>query len=201
MARFQFKVSLRSFAHLGPLVLLALSACGGSGSPNITTNNGTTQATPGFVCNGTVKELFTAMQGTYDGIVDPAFLPGAGAPLSVGVVYPVSISGQDCSIRFTGAKDIKYIFAFGDTNNTVPSNFVGFSATKILQNPDELDLENVQYNISISTSSNVIELERRIAKNSAGTGTADGDLHLFSIPGDKSFGGMHLKVASKRNLN
>ncbi|GGX26744.1 hypothetical protein [Undibacterium macrobrachii] len=201
MARFNLRISLRNFAYLGPLTLLALSACGGGGSPSSTTNNGAVQATSSFVCSGTVKELFTAAQGTYDGTVDPAFLPGAGAPLSVGAVYPVSISGQDCSIRFTGARDIKYVFAFGDTNNTVPSNFVGFSATKILQNPNELDLKNVQYNISISTSNNIIELERRIAKNSAGTGSVDGDLHLYSIPGDNSFGGMHLKVASKRSLN
>jgi hypothetical protein len=201
MARFNLRISLRNCAYLGPLTLLALSACGGGGSPSSTTNNGAVQATSSFVCSGTVKELFTAAQGTYDGTVDPAFLPGAGAPLSVGAVYPVSISGQDCSIRFTGARDIKYVFAFGDTNNTVPSNFVGFSATKILQNPNELDLKNVQYNISISTSNNIIELERRIAKNSAGTGSVDGDLHLYSIPGDNSFGGMHLKVASKRSLN
>lgn len=201
MARFHLKVSLRNFAYLGPLALLALSACGGSGSPSSTTTNSVSQATSNFVCGGTVKELFTAAQGTYDGIVDPAFLPGAGAPLLVGTVYPVSISGIDCSIRFTGAKDIKYVFAFGDTNNTVPSSFVGFSATKILQNPNELDLKNVQYNISISTSSNIVELERRIAKNSAGTGSVDGDLHLYSIPGNNSFGGMHLKVASKRSLN
>ncbi len=193
MARFHFNISVLSFA------LLTLSACGGgSSSSSPGTNN--VQATPGFVCNGTVKELFTAMQGNYDGVVDSAFLPGAGVPLITGVVYPVSISGQDCSIRFTGNKDIKYVFAFGDTSNTTPSNFVGFSPTKIIQNPDELDLSNVQYNISISTSSNVVELERRIAKNSAGSGVVDGDLHLFSLPGNNSFGGMHMKVASKRPL-
>jgi hypothetical protein len=195
MARYPIKVSLLSFA------LLALSACGGSGTSSSTAGTGISQATPGFVCNGPVQELFKAMQGTYDGVVDPAFLPGAGAPLTTGVIYPVSISGQDCSIRFTGAKDVKYVFAFGDTSNTVPSTFVGFSATKILQNPDELDLKNVQYNISISTSSNVVELERRIAKNSVGTGAVDGDLHLYSIPGSNSFGGMHMKVSSKRPLS
>ncbi len=195
MARYQFKVSLLSFA------LLALSACGGSDTSISTTATGGSQATPGFVCNGTVQELFKAMQGTYDGIVDPAFLPGAGAPLATGVIYPVSISGLDCSIRFTGAKNLKYVFAFSNTSNIVQSTFVGFSATTILQNPDELDLKNVQYNISISTSDNVVELERRIAKNSVGTGTVDGDLHLFSIPGNNSFGGMHMKVASKRPLN
>lgn len=194
MTRFQFKVSLIS------LFVLALSACGGDSS-NSTSSTGSVQATPGFTCNGVVKDLFKEMQGTYDGVVDPAFLPGAGAPLSAGVVYPISISGQDCSIRFTGAKSIKYVFAFGDTSNTVPSNFVGFSATKIIQNPDELDLKNVQYNISISTANNVIELERRIAKNSAGNGVVDGDLHLFSIPGNNSFGGLHMKVGSKRPLS
>jgi hypothetical protein len=195
MARFNFKVSV---LHLAPLALLALSACGGSSSSGPSTT--AVQSTPGFVCSGTVKDLFSAMQGTYDGVLDPAFLPGAGAPLTAGVVYPVNISGQDCSIRFTGSKDTQYVFAFGDTNNTTPSNFVGFSLTKIIQNPQELDLSNVQYNISISTATNTVELERRIEKNASGTGVVDGDLHLFSLPGNSAFGGMHMKVATKRPL-
>ena len=74
MARYQIKVSLLSFA------LLALSACGGSGTSSSTAGTGTSQATPGFVCNGPVQELFKAMQGTYDGVVDPAFLSGSRCP-------------------------------------------------------------------------------------------------------------------------
>ncbi|MBR7801817.1 hypothetical protein [Undibacterium fentianense] len=180
----------------------SLSGCGGgnnTSSTNLAGNN-TSQGTPGFSCSGAVKELFTAVQGTYDGIVDSTYLSESGNPLTKGVVYPISISGQDCSIRFTGNKQTNYVFAFGDPTNTSPSVFVGFSATEILQNPESLDLKNVQYNVSISSPTNTVELERRIAKNAIGTETIDGDLHFYSVPGPNAFGGMHMKIVSRRPL-
>jgi hypothetical protein len=178
------------------ILVFSLSACGGSSSSG-SGSTGATPSTPGLSCNGSVKDLFLAMQGTYEGAVDPAFIAGAGNPLSAGVTYPVTISGQDCSIRFAGAKASQYIFAFNDPANTAPSNFVGFSATKIISNPDKLDLATTQYNVAIKTASNTIELERRVAFNAAGAPVVDGDLFLFSVPGSNSFGGLNLKVSSK----
>lgn len=178
------------------LLITVLSGCGGSSSSgNVTGSN--TPSTPGLTCSGTVKDLFIAIKGTYAGTVDTAFTAGAGNPLTTGAAYPVTISGDDCSIRFTGNKDTKYVFAFNDPTNIAPSNFVGFSAAAIISNPDKLDLSGTQYNIGIKTATNTIELERRIAKNANDATVMDGDLHLFSVPGSNSFGGLHLKVSSK----
>ena len=182
-------------------IVLSLSACGGSSSSTNAANS-TASSTPTPVtsvsCSGAVKELFVAIQGTYKGTTDPAFTTGAGNPLTAGGTYPVTISGQDCSIRFTGNKEAKYSFAFNDPSNTGASNFVGFSGSSIASNPDSLNLTESQYNIGIKGATNTIELERRIAKNAPGEAVVDGDLHLFSTPGPNSFGGLHLKVASKQ---
>lgn len=178
------------------LLIAGLSACGGSSSSG-NAAGGSTPSTPGLTCSGAVKDLFVAIKGTYTGTVDSAFTTGAGNPLITGVTYPVTISGDDCSIRFTGNKETKYVFAFNDPANIAPSNFVGFSASAIISNPDKLDLTGTQYNIGIKTATNTIELERRIAKNANDATVMDGDLHLFSVPGSNSFGGLHLKVSSK----
>lgn len=180
------------------LIVSTLSACGGGSSSAGNTASKTPTSVSSISCTGAVKELFVAIQGTYKGTPDPAFTAGAGNPLTTGSTYPVTISGQDCSIRFTGNKEVKYNFAFNDPTNTGTSNFVGFSGNGITSNPEKLDLTGFQYNIGITATSNTIELERRIAKNAAGESVADGDLHLFSIPGPNSFGGLHLKVASKQ---
>lgn len=177
------------------LLITGLSACGGSSSSgNIVSS---TPSTPGLTCSGAVKDLFMAIKGTYAGTVDSAFTTGAGNPLTAGTTYPVTISGDDCSIRFTGNKETKYVFAFNDPTNIAPSNFVGFSSSAIISNPEKLDLTGTQYNIGIKTATNTIELERRIAKNANDATVMDGDLHLFSVPGSNSFGGLHLKVSSR----
>ena len=178
------------------LLIAGLSACGGSSSSG-NVAGGTTPSTPGLSCSGAVKDLFVAIKGTYNGTVDAALTTGAGNPLTTGATYPVTISGDDCSIRFTGNKDVKYVFAFNDPTNTAPSNFVGFSASAIISNPDKLDLTGTQYNVGIKAASNTIELERRIAKNANDATVADGDLHLMSIPGSNSFGALLLKASTK----
>ncbi|MBC3873663.1 hypothetical protein [Undibacterium flavidum] len=178
------------------LLVTGLSACGGSSSSGSVATSGT-PSTPGLSCSGAVKDLFVAIKGTYTGTVDTAFTAGAGNPLTTGVTYPVTISADDCSIRFTGNKEAKYAFAFNNPANISPSNFVGFSASAIISNPDKLDLSGTQYNIGIKTATNTIELERRIAKNANDATVVDGDLHLFSVPDSNSFGGLHLKVSSR----
>lgn len=180
------------------LIVFTLSACGGGSSSSGSATIPSPTAVSSISCAGAVKELFVAIQGTYKGTADPAFITGAGNPLTTGTTYPVTISAQDCSIRFTGSKEVKYAFAFNDPANNGTSNFVGFSGNGITANPEKLDLTGSQYNIGIKSSSNTIELERRIAKNAAGESVTDGDLHLLSVAGANSFGALHLKVASKQ---
>jgi hypothetical protein len=174
--------------------ILVLNACGGS-SESARSSVAATPPAPVSACSGAVKELFTAMQGNYDGVPDPAFMQGAGAPLVVSQHYPVTISGQDCSLRFTGEKDVQYRFIYGDAGS--PSQLTGFSATAIIKAPTSLSLSDQQYNISIPAKNNTIELERRVKAISGGD-VSDGDLHLYSIPGSASFGGLHMKASSKR---
>ncbi|WP_157314448.1 hypothetical protein [Chitinibacter sp. GC72] len=173
-------------------ITLLLTACGGGES-----NNDKAPITPASACTGAVQELFVAMQGSYDGLADPAFASGAALPLTPGKVYPVMISGKECAIRFTGNNDVKYNFIYGEPGNKAASKLTGFSGTTIIKNPVTLNLTENQYNISIATSNNTIELERRV-KSISGAEVTDGDLHLYSIPGPASFGGMQLRAASKR---
>jgi hypothetical protein len=183
------------FRRITPLaLLLALGACGG-GSESSSVSDAPLAARS--FCNGTIKELFSAMQGSYDGVADAAFSVGAGAPLMVGKVYPVRISGQDCSIRFTGDKNVQYRFIYGDVASPVPSKLTAFSATGIIKSPASLNLGEHQYNISITDAQTTIELERRVKMISGGD-IRDGDLYLYSIPGPTSFGGLTISVASRR---
>ncbi|WP_348943785.1 hypothetical protein ABHF33_09760 [Chitinibacter sp. FCG-7] len=174
------------------VITLLLNACGGGES-----SVDKVTLTPASICTGAVKELFVAIQGSYDGLPDPAFASGAALPLTPGKIYPVKISGKDCAIRFTGNNDVQYNFIYGEPENKAASKLTGFSGTTIIKNPVTLNLTENQYNISIATSSNTIELERRVTAIS-GAEVADGDLHLYSIPGPASFGGMQLKAGSKR---
>lgn len=188
--------NFKKYVSLCSLVLtaLALSACGGSGGDSAPSSTAPQLKT--FSCTGTVKNLFSAVQGTYNGVVDPAFVAGAGAALTVGTVYPVTLSGQDCSIRFTGNNNTNYVFAYNDPSNATGSKLVGFAPKEIVMQPETLDLEKNQYNLSIAGSTNTIELERRVAQ--VGIDGVTGDLHIYALPGPNSFGGMHLKLNSKR---
>lgn len=189
----------KNYKQLGVMALavFSLCACGGSNSsaPISSPNSSTGQSAISYSCSGAVKDLFVSMQGTYRGVVDPAFVAGAGAPLTVGTVYPVTLSGQDCSIRFIGNNGNQFVFAYNDPNNKSLSKLVGFSPQEILRQPDTLDLKKNQYNVSISGANNKIELERRIEQSDSKT--VNGDLHLYAIPGQFSFGGMSLKLDTK----
>lgn len=178
------------------LAAMSLISCGGSSGGNTATSNAPQSQLTTFSCSGAVKNLFTAAQGTYSGVVDPAFVAGAGAALTVGTVYPVTLSGQDCSIRFTGNNNTQFVFAYNDPSNVSASQLVGFAPKEVVRQPEALDLEKNQYNLSIAGQKNTIELERRVAQD--GVDTVTGDLHIFAIPGPNSFGGMHLKLNTKR---
>jgi hypothetical protein len=138
------------------------------------------------------------MQGTYDGVVDARFQAIAAVPLKAGVAYPVILSGQDCTLRFTGENDKKYVFTYGDAAGLTASSMTGFTATAIIKAPTSLDLVNTQYNLSISSAETTIELERSVLRAGSAVGVQTGDLHVFAIPGPASFGGLDLKVSTRR---
>lgn len=176
------------------MLLLGLSACGGSSSAP--------QAMAAFsptACSGTAKELFIAIQGSYFGLVDPLYSTGTILQLTKGKSYEVVVSGVDCSIIIAGDNNAHHTFAYSDSGHSSKSTITGFSLTEVIKEPTTLDLEKTQYIISIVTDRISLELERRVSANSTEPGISNGDLYLstYGPDGVASVYAIAMNVASK----
>jgi len=177
------------------LVLLALSACGGSEN-----GNSTARSLPATSCTGTAQTLFVAMQGSYYGLVNADYSTGSSLPLSKGKQYVVTVSASNCEVSVVADNNEKIGFTFGDNNSGALSTVTGLSPTKIIKDPTSLDLTGVQYNVGVSNGTLAYELERRVKVMSTGDTVVDGDLFL-SINGlndTKSTYGLDILASSKR---
>jgi len=153
------------------LALLALSACGGGNRAGSSAEQ---------ACTGTVRELFTAMQGSYYGVVNPGYSSGNALPLTHGKQYVVTVSA--CAVSIAADGNAKLGFVYGDERSGASSTLTGLSPSQIIKDPTSLDLGAVQYNVGVSGGALGYELERRVKAMSPDTGVADGDLFL-SIDG------------------
>lgn len=182
--------------------LSGLAACGGGGSSTAGNTPVAAQIAglASTTCKGAVKELFTAAQGTYEGVVDAGYSTGTTLPLTKGKSYAVSLSGSNCSIFIAGDNNAVLMYSYDSAANVSGSSLTSFSLNQIKKNPDTLELDATQYNISISTEKISLELERRTSANSVDAAVVTGDLHLstFGPDGEASVYALSMPVIGKR---
>lgn len=182
--------------------VLGLASCGGGGigpagnTPAVAAHLAALGST---TCKGAVKELFTAAQGTYEGVVDAGYSTGTTLPLTKGKSYAVSLSGGNCSIMIAGDNNEVLVYSYDSAANVSSSTLTGFSLSQITKNPATLELDTTQYNVSISTSKISLELERRTSVNATDAGVVTGDLYLstYGPDGEASVYALPLPLTAK----
>lgn len=171
------------------LALLALSACGGSDRAGSSAEQ---------ACSGAVRELFSAMQGTYSGVVNGDHSSGTALALTRGRQYVVTVSA--CAVSIAADDNTRIGFVYGDERSGTVSTLTGLSPREIIPQPTALELNAVQYNVGVSGGPLNYELERRVRAVSTDAGVADGDLFL-SIDGanatDSTYG-IDILASSRR---